>query len=191
MPLVMPTIPKLGLAEERERLLRSQAPPPSVPAEANRFDQAKARLETLRAQQQKPEKSVPYSVRKPNWWAESMEHGRWDRALKLAKYWPKDDGWRWCASSVDMLQLLLCSFNSSCVRWNEKLLRLFSEQIASGFHTKSYTMEMASACHGNFGWCLVYLRFLAPKHWQLGQGGAPLGKFVGLYTPLAGLIYLP
>jgi hypothetical protein len=50
-----------------------------------------------------------------------------------------------------MLQLLLCSFNSSCVRWNEKLLRLFSEQIASGFHTKSYTMEMASACHGNFG----------------------------------------
>ena len=85
----MPTIPKLGLAEERERLLRSQAPPPSVPAEANRFDQAKARLETLRAQQQKPEKSVPYSVRKPNWWAESMEHGRWDSEAGqiLAQRW--------------------------------------------------------------------------------------------------------
>ena len=67
MPLVMPTIPKLGLAEERERLLRSQAPQQAVPAEAHRFDQAKARLDALRAQQQKPEKSVPYSVRKPNW----------------------------------------------------------------------------------------------------------------------------
>ena len=67
MPLVMPTIPKLGAAEERERLLRGASAPQAVPAEANRFDQAKARLDALRAQQQKPEKSVPYSVRKPNW----------------------------------------------------------------------------------------------------------------------------
>ena len=87
MPLVMPTIPKLGLAEERERLLRSQAPPPSVPAEANRFDQAKARLETLRAQQQKPEKSVPYSVRKPNWWPGELS--RWNMGDGIVLWsWP-------------------------------------------------------------------------------------------------------
>ena len=76
MPLVMPTIPKLGLAEERERLLRSQAPQQAVAAEANRFDQAKARLDALRAQQQKPEKSVPYSVRKPNWWPGELSPGK-------------------------------------------------------------------------------------------------------------------
>lgn len=60
--LVTPTIPRLGVAEERERLLRAQAtgPTPSAATDSApaRFDQAKARLEALRAQQQKPEKSV-------------------------------------------------------------------------------------------------------------------------------------
>lgn len=69
-PLVMPTVPILGAAEERERLLRARGPGPAGPAtggEAARFDQAKARLDALRAQQQRPEKSVGYTVRKPNW----------------------------------------------------------------------------------------------------------------------------
>ncbi len=60
--LVTPTIPRLGVAEERERLLRAQATGPNPSAATDsapaRFDQAKARLEALRAQQQKPEKSV-------------------------------------------------------------------------------------------------------------------------------------
>ena len=59
---VTPTIPRLGVAEERERLLRAQATGPTPSAATHsapaRFDQAKARLEALRAQQQKPEKSV-------------------------------------------------------------------------------------------------------------------------------------
>ncbi|CAK9078123.1 unnamed protein product [Durusdinium trenchii] len=68
LPLVTPMVPRLSAAEERERLLRAKAPVATQEAsEAARFDQAKARLEALRAQQQKPEKSVPYSVRKPNW----------------------------------------------------------------------------------------------------------------------------
>eukprot|EP00438_Fugacium_kawagutii_P006643 Skav203818 [mRNA] locus=scaffold505:46440:46844:- [translate_table: standard] len=70
-PLVMPTVPILGAAEERERLLRARGPGPAVASppggEAARFDQAKARLDALRAQQQRPEKSVGYTVRKPNW----------------------------------------------------------------------------------------------------------------------------
>ena len=70
VPLVMPMVPKLGAVEERERLLRAQASlsgPTASASEGARFDQAKARLEALRAQQQKPEKSVGYTVRKPNW----------------------------------------------------------------------------------------------------------------------------
>lgn len=63
LPLVTPMVPRLGPVEERERLFRGKAPAP----EQNRLNQAKARLDALRAQQQRPEASVGYTVRKPNW----------------------------------------------------------------------------------------------------------------------------
>ncbi|CAE7443813.1 unnamed protein product [Symbiodinium natans] len=74
VPKVPLVLPRAGsAAEERERLLRISAVPVAVPGntpevnDAGRFQQAKARLDALRSAHQKPEKSVPYSVRKPNW----------------------------------------------------------------------------------------------------------------------------
>mmetsp|Transcript_31777 Transcript_31777/g.74339 ORF Transcript_31777/g.74339 Transcript_31777/m.74339 type:complete len:135 (+) Transcript_31777:37-441(+) len=73
-PKVPMVLPRTGsAAEERERLLRGSAVPVAVPgntpevSDAGRFHQAKARLDALRAAHQKPEKSVGYTVRKPNW----------------------------------------------------------------------------------------------------------------------------
>mmetsp|Transcript_2808 Transcript_2808/g.4790 ORF Transcript_2808/g.4790 Transcript_2808/m.4790 type:complete len:132 (+) Transcript_2808:61-456(+) len=72
VPLVLPRTGSGSVAEERDRLLRNSVPiavPGNTPEvnDAARFQQAKARLDALRHAQQRPEKSVGYTVRKPNW----------------------------------------------------------------------------------------------------------------------------